>query len=103
MKKIIISRTDNLGDVVLTLPLAGILKSTIENLEIYFIGKSYTRPIIEASTFIDHFIDKEEILKKPNVLKEIGADAIMYVYPDIDIAKAACNAKIPMRVGTSHR
>jgi ADP-heptose:LPS heptosyltransferase len=103
MKKIILSRTDNLGDVVLTLPLAGILKSSIKDVQIYFIGKSYTRPIIEASKYIDYFIDKDEVLKNSYILHNIAADAIIYVYPDKAIAKAGYKAKIPLRIGSSHR
>jgi heptosyltransferase III len=102
-KKIIISRTDNLGDVILTLPLAGILKSGIADCEIFFIGKAYTRPIIESSIFIDRFIDRDSIISKTFDLKELKADAIIHVYPDKEIAKAAYKSKIPLRIGTSHR
>ena len=35
-KNIIISRTDNIGDVVLTLPLAGILKENFPKAKVYF-------------------------------------------------------------------
>jgi heptosyltransferase III len=102
-KKIIISRTDNLGDVILTLPLAGILKSEIKDCEIFFIGKAYTRPIIESCIFIDHFIDRDSVISKVGNLKDIKADIIIHVYPDKEIAKAAYTSKIPLRIGTSHR
>src|SRR6185295_8356084 len=46
-KRIVISRTDNLGDVVLTLPLLGYLKATMPEIRIYFIGKKYTHSIID--------------------------------------------------------
>jgi heptosyltransferase III len=102
-KKIIISRTDNLGDVILTLPLAGILKHEFKDCEIFFIGKAYTRPIIESSIFIDQFIDRDEVIKNNSVLKNINADIIVHVYPDKEIAKAAYKSKIPVRIGSSHR
>lgn len=103
MKKInsiVISRTDNLGDVILTLPLAGFLKQTIPDVKISFVGKSYTRPLIENSKFIDVFLDKEEILQEgfPNI-----PDAIVFIFPDKDLSKKAKQAKIPIRIGTSHR
>ncbi len=101
--KIIISRTDNLGDVVLTLPLSGFLKSVCPTLKIYFIGKTYTKPIIESSRFVDVFLDREELLKSPQKLTEINADAIIFVFPDKEIAKIAKKSNIPLRVGTSHR
>lgn len=101
--KIIISRTDNLGDVVLTLPMAGFLKSICPTIKIYFIGKTYTKPIIESSHFVDVFLDREELLNSPQKLTEINADAIIFVFPDKEIAKIAKKSKIPLRIGTSHR
>ena len=101
--KIIISRTDNLGDVVLTLPLAGFLKSICPTSIIYFIGKTYTKPIIESSCFVDVFLDREELLKSPQKLTEINADAIIFIFPDKEIAKISKKSNIPLRVGTSHR
>jgi ADP-heptose:LPS heptosyltransferase len=101
--QIIISRTDNIGDVVLSLPLAGFLKRQMPGAKLYFIGKSYTRPVIESSQYVDEFLDREAIIKNPSLLRNIGADAIIYVYPDKEIARAGKQAGIPVRVGTSHR
>ncbi|MDX2190464.1 MAG: glycosyltransferase family 9 protein [Bacteroidota bacterium] len=101
--KIIISRTDNLGDVILTLPLAGILKERIPNCEIYFLGKSYTKPIIDCCKYIDFFLDKADVITSKTKLNDIKADAIIYVYPDKEIAKIAYNSGIKLRIGTGHR
>ncbi len=101
--KIVLSRTDNLGDVILTLPMAGYLKSRLPDVQIYFIGKTYTKPIIEACAFVDYFLDKEEILANPDKLAEIQANTIIFVFPDIKLAKIAHFLKIPSRIGTSHR
>jgi ADP-heptose:LPS heptosyltransferase len=102
-QKIILSRTDNLGDVILTLPLAGFLKSQIQGIELYFIGKAYTKPLIESCKFIDYFLDKEEILQNPKILEEIKAEAIVFVFPDKSLAQLAAKLNIPLRIGTSHR
>ncbi len=103
LRSIIISRTDNLGDVVLTLPVAGLLKEQFPGIKVYFLGKSYTQPIIEASRFVDVFLDREKVLTNPAVLAATGADAIVHVYPDKAVAQAAKRARIPYRIGTSHR
>jgi heptosyltransferase III len=103
LKSIIISRTDNLGDVVLTLPMAGVLKSVLPDVKIYFIGKAYTRPVIVSSRYVDEFIDREHILKNPEYIQQIQADAIIHVFPDKKIAKLAKEANIPIRIATSHR
>jgi ADP-heptose:LPS heptosyltransferase len=100
--KIIISRTDSIGDVILTLPLAGYLKSIKPDIKITFIGKTYTEPIIRASRFVDVFLDRETIIANPLLLEETEAQAILFVFPDKELAKLA-NSYIPIRIGTSHR
>ena len=102
-KRVIISRTDNLGDVILTLPLLGYLKSELPDIKIYFLGKKYTQPIIDHCIFVDQFLDKEEILKDPQILSRVKADSIIFVYPDRGLARLARKMRIPQRVGTSHR
>ena len=52
-KKIVISRTDSIGDVVLTLPLAGILRERFPTAKIIFLGNTYTKPIIQCCEDVD--------------------------------------------------
>ena len=54
--RILISRTDSIGDVVLTLPVAGILKQTFPGCTIIFLGREYTRAVIEACDHVDQFV-----------------------------------------------
>ena len=123
MKRIIISRTDNLGDVILTLPMAGILKQEIPGCYILFLGKKYTKPLIDACEFVDEFLDWDEIkLMLPACRtgrdaaclpdrqecwmldnEKFQADAIIHVFPVREIQKLAKDSKIPLRIGTSHR
>lgn len=102
-KKIILSRTDNLGDVILTLPFAGYLKSLDPDIKIYFIGKGYTKPIIERSVFVDQFLDKEEIIKTPALLSETNSKNIVFVYPDRKLIPLAKEVGIENRIATRHR
>ncbi len=102
-KRIVISRTDNLGDVILTLPLLGYLKAMMPEVRIYFIGKSYTHAVIDKCIHVDKFLDREELLKDPEKLREIQADTILFIYPDRQLAKLARNAGIRNRVATAHR
>ncbi len=102
-KRLVISRTDNLGDVILSLPLLGFLKSIIPDIEIYFIGKKYTQPIISQCVFVDQFLDREDILKDPDLLARLNPDTIIFIYPDLPLAKIARKLKIRNRVATAHR
>lgn len=103
-KHIILSRTDSIGDVVLTLPLVGNLKKMFPNCTITFLGQNYTRDIVLASSAVDFFLEMEELAKKPvEILKSLSADIIIHVFPRKEIAKAAKKAEIPIRIGSSHK
>ena len=57
---------------------------------------------------IDQFIDWSEIEASPSaqrheILRELEADAIIHVFPNKEIAGLAKKARIPQRIGTSHR
>jgi len=108
INKIILSRTDSIGDVILTLPMAGVLKEANTDIEIVFLGKKYTWDIVNTSVHIDSFLDWDEIreLDEPEqikILKAINADAIVHVFPVKEIAHLAKKASIPLRIGTTGR
>lgn len=105
---IIVSRTDAIGDVVLTLPMAMVLRKQFPNCKITWFGKTYTHEVIKAASFVDGFINFDEWMKLTEAdriaqLKALRADAIIHVFPRKEIASAAKQAGIPNRIGTSHR
>jgi ADP-heptose:LPS heptosyltransferase len=105
MKRILISRTDSIGDVSLTLPMCQALRNKYPEAEIIFIGKNYTRPVVKCFKAIDDFWDIDELFNQPitSQLEQLQADCIIHVFPNKKLAFLAKKAKIPMRIGTSHR
>lgn len=103
LNKIVISRSDGIGDVILTLPVAHQLKSHYPESEIIFIGKEYTKAIIECCDSIDTFIPWETETQMIGALKEINADVIFHVFPRKEIVRAAFKARIPLRIATARR
>jgi ADP-heptose:LPS heptosyltransferase len=106
--RIIVSRTDAIGDVVLTLPMLGKLRQRYPSSEILFLGRSYTRPIVECCEHVDGFLVWDEVAEsdrrtRSDFLRARNADVIVHVYPRHAIAAAARRARIPNRIGTSHR
>ncbi len=101
----ILSRTDSIGDVILTLPMAGFLKKKYPNCKIYFLCQSYTRPIVECCSYIDEILDWTTLKEKNNLnLSEEARNAeIIHVFPNKQIAKIAKREKIHRRVGTTNR
>lgn len=107
-KKVIISRTDSIGDVMLTLPICAWIKANFKEVQLIFLGKGYTRPIVESYAAVDQFLDWAEIEKAPSMeqlstFTSLKADVIVHVFPERKIAALAKKAKIKYRIGTSHR
>lgn len=108
VKRIIISRVDSLGDVVLTLPMGGVLKQILPDCRIIFLGSHYTEPLIRASKYIDKFVAWDAIkglspAQQVEAFRSLNADMIIHVFPRSGIARLATKAKIPVRLGTSRR
>lgn len=105
---ILISRTDAIGDVVLTLPMCGYLKSIYPDVRISFLGRTYTGPIINNCAAIDAFINYDELKTLPHAeqvaaLKAKHIDVIIHVYPRKEVAALAKDAGIKLRIGTTNR
>ena len=107
--RIIISRTDAIGDVVLTLPLASVIKKILGcETQVIFFGSSYTMPVINCCDAIDECIDYNSFKDldetgRKEFLRQIKADAIIHVFPRKDIAHSAKQAGIGLRIGTTNR
>src|ERR1700743_697963 len=108
MSTIIISRTDAIGDVVLTLPVAAALRSAYPDARILFMGRSYTEDVINACENVDEFINWDQLKDLPEreiiaVLSGKQADTIIHVLPNPAIARLARKAGIKVRIGTTNR
>lgn len=106
--KILISRTDSIGDVILTLPMAGILKKKFPEVKIVFLGKNYTKSIIESSEHIDEFLSIDDLnkLNPKEQVKFIRGKNIshcIHVFPKKEIAQLMKKASVPVRIGTTNR
>lgn len=106
--RIIVSRTDGIGDVLLTLPLLGVLKKNIPNATIIFLNSAYTTPVLENCKHVDEIVSWDEVARKSisqqvAFLHALQADTIIHVFPKPEIARAAKVAGIPNRIGTTGR
>ena len=104
----LISRTDSIGDVVLTLPIAGFIKKKEPTCKIIFLGRTYTRDVVQLSEHVDLFLDyslleKLEMKEQIRKLNEQHITHFIHVFPVKEIAALAKKAKIPFRIGTTNR
>src|SRR5687767_3312057 len=102
-ENIIISRTDSIGDVVLTLPMAKIIREKYPDCKIAFLGKEYTKPVIRACAYVDQFISLNDFMNKPVAIAGKPPQCIIHVFPHKAIARRAKELKMRLRVGTTNR
>jgi ADP-heptose:LPS heptosyltransferase len=103
MSRILICRTDNIGDVVLTLPLAGYLKQRMPAARIDFLVRAYAAPVVRQCRFVDRVLAVEEQDDARRLFAAGGYDTVIFAFPNRRLAQAARRAGVANRVGTSHR
>lgn len=94
--------------MVLTMPMAGLIKKHFPQCLIYFLGRTYTKEVISLSEHVDKFINYDEVeklsqQKQIDFLKTFEADVFLHVFPNKKIATLAKDTAIPLRVGTTNR
>ncbi|HUI28565.1 MAG TPA: glycosyltransferase family 9 protein [Candidatus Acidoferrales bacterium] len=104
--KVIVSRTDHIGDVVLALPVFASLKKCFPERRAIALVSNYTADVVRSSPFVDDVITydpNESIFLTWKKLKKIEANAIVILFPRFKIAAASFLAGIPVRIGTAYR
>jgi len=108
-ENLLIIRTDRIGDVVLTLPAAGIIKKHYPKCRISFLVKEYTAPLLRGSRSIDNILVLPESNGKLNIfeayklLRKYQFDSVIIVYPTFQLAFLTFFAGIKERIGTGYR
>jgi heptosyltransferase III len=105
-QRIMIVRTDSIGDVMLTLPLAFYIKQIFPKAELFFLGKSYTKDIIGRCLWVDRFINADDfqtLSEAKEMMATLHLDVVVFALPDKFWMKISHLASIPMRIATGHR
>ena len=108
-KKLLIVRTDRIGDVVLSLPLAEIIKRHFPKCNVTYLLREYTKSLAHNHPFIDEILLLKEkngkaIIKKNfQELRKHNFDACLIVYPTFQTALIAFLSGIKHRIGTGYR
>lgn len=108
-ERILVVRTDRLGDVVLTLPVFSSLRRCFPRARLSALLRQYTGAIVEGNPFVDEILwyDQDGAVvpfgSMRAALKAKRFDAAILVRPDLRAALLLASAGIPMRVGTGYR
>ncbi len=103
--RIIISRTDSIGDVALTLPLCSWIKAKFPQSTLVFLCKRYTNEVVQCFNPVDEILILEDLESASDETRNtlLQGDVILHVFPNKQVASWARKAGIPYRIGTSHR
>lgn len=93
---LLLSRPDRLGDVVLTTPLVGALRSTPGVQRVAFLGRQMWRPLVEPVVDTYLAIEDPDALSR---LKSLRIDASLHLNPHRAAVQLARAAGIPRRLG----
>jgi ADP-heptose:LPS heptosyltransferase len=104
--RILIVRTDSIGDVMLTLPMAYYIKQLFPQSTVVFLGKSYTQDIVSRCLWVDEFLNADAAVDDQSAsdwMKSLELDAVVFALPNAFWMKACAAARIKMRIATGHR
>ena len=108
-ENLLIVRTDRIGDVILSLPLAGIIKKHYPDCKVTFLVRDYTKELVENHPYIDQVLILNETDGKVNIKKNISEikkfnfNSSIIVYPTFSTSLVIFLSGIKNRIGTGYR
>ncbi len=106
VKRIIITRTDRLGDVILTLPLITEVKNIFKDAKVMLYVKRYTKELLTGYSGIDEILTAEDVpgfSDKYKLFKSKNPDLVINVKPEFELALIFFLLKTRYRIGTGYR
>jgi len=108
-QNILIIRTDRIGDVILSIPLAEIIKKHYPNCKVSFFVNEYTKDLLLNHPYIDQTITIIEgksgfkIFDNVELLRKYDFDVALVLYPTFKISLISFLSGIKKRIGTGYR
>ena len=109
IRRILLVRTDRLGDVVLTLPMLPFLRTRYPDAYIALLLNRYTGEIVEGNPYVneliwyDHGSGLIPFAKMCRIIDDRHFDAVVVVHPTPRLAWLMFRTGIPERIGTGYR
>ncbi len=110
--RILISRTDRLGDLILALPFVESMKLRYPECCVDVLASLYASPILENNPRIDHIlrVQNDQLMISRNYRKDLerkiraaGYKMVIALYPERRICHLFYQINIPHRLGTAGR
>jgi heptosyltransferase III len=105
INRLLIVRTDRLGDVLLTTPLSRRVREQFPKAHITWLVRPYTAPLLENNPDVNHVLVDHDgpVSALIERLKQEKFDAAIVAYPRWRTTWAVWRAGIPLRVGPANK
>jgi ADP-heptose:LPS heptosyltransferase len=109
LKRFLIVRTDRIGDVILTLPMAKAVKKQFPDAYIVMLIRRYTTELVEDDQNVDKILfydDSDRLVPFFQLVASMRAqqfDVVFHTHPRFRLALITWLARIPIRAGTGYR
>lgn len=110
--RILVIRTDRMGDVILSTPVLTALKRTFPTGRVDMLVRPYAHDLVAGHPDLDEIICDDDnghhkgvqgLLRLSKALREKNFDIALVLHPTFRLAFLAFLARIPIRVGTGYR
>ena len=101
IKRIIVSRTDKIGDLILSIPSFFMIKKMYPNAELVVLVRKYNYEIVKNLPYIDRIMKIDEY-SQSDLIEKIAyfkADVFIALYNDSFVAKLARASKAKIKIG----
>ncbi|MFC1729102.1 glycosyltransferase family 9 protein [candidate division KSB1 bacterium] len=108
--RILLVRTDRIGDVLLSTPVAAAIKAVKPEMHVALLARNQTKIIGERNPSIDNVltIDNPDGSKRPftditSLIRKEKYDCAVVLHPTLYLAVLLVFARVPLRAGTAYR
>lgn len=105
MDRVLLVRTDRVGDLVLATPCIQAVKEAWPSCEVTFLASGYGAPVLENNSYLDRLLVYwgESAGELAETLKRYAFDAVVCLFPTFTLSVAFFKAGIPVRVASGFR
>lgn len=101
IKRVIVSRTDKIGDLILSIPSFFMVKKMYPQAELVVLVRKYNYEIVKNLPYVDRIVKIDEYTQSEllDKIKYFKADIFIALYNDSFVAQLAKASRAPKRIG----
>jgi len=112
LNRILLARTDRLGDAVLITPAIRAVKTSFPQAAVTVLAAAYARPVFERSPWVDQVLVYDPVgrhrglrglVELTDLIRSSKPDVAVHFFPAPMPSAASFLAGVPLRVGTAYR